>query len=328
MLELLVSIVDWHYLSPVADRDEKARSGDRGAATDVVDAALASGRIIQADRDMRIEQIKNANNAFEVEVVVRDLLPHAPAPMPTTSTGAASTFSYGPASGGTVSPEVAGLVKAANIKIPKIAFLLPAIIGVVVIGSFAFGIFAFVSDVDLGGVGGGGGITDSRTYAPGVEPEDGINVLSVQGYADLLDAIRDETGATVSFSAVLYPTYAVVELPVDATSQRSNRFYWNGELESQESFGTSTDQRYDLDEVDPAVMIKLLKKVRSRIESPTSWYAVIDAPREDGSVLSAYASNEYNETAYVLATVDGTITYESSPTQAPTPEPEVEVQTP
>jgi hypothetical protein len=283
---------------------------------------LATGRIVAADRDMRVEQIKGAQTRGDVETITRDLVPHAamPMPMPTqaTPTGSASTFSYGPASGGTAPPEVAGLVKAANIKIPKIAFLLPAIIGVVVIGSFAFGIFAFVKDVDLGGVGGGGGgITDSRTYAPGVEPEVGINVLSAQGYTDLLDAIRDETGATESFSAVLYPTYAVVELPVDATSQRSNRFYWNGELESQESFGTSTDQRYDLDEVDPAVMIKLLKKVRSRIESPTSWYAIIGPERDDGSVLSAYASNEYSETAYVLATADGTITYESSPTQAP-----------
>jgi hypothetical protein len=233
---------------------------------------------------------------------------------------------YGPGPGG-VPPEVDKLVKAANIKIPKIAFLLPAIVGVAVIGAFAAGIFAFVNDA-VSTAGGGGGIGDSATYAPGIEPEHGINVLSVKGYADLLGAIRDRTGETVAFTAVLYPTYAVVELPVDGTSQRSNRFYWSGDLESQESFGTSTDQRYDLDEVDPTVMVSLLKKVRSRIEAPTSWYAVINAPREDGSVISAYASNAYSENAYILATVDGTITYESTPTGPPTPEPPVEVQTP
>lgn len=37
-------------------------------------------------------------------------------------------------------------------------------------------------------------------------------MLSEAGYADLLDAIESETGGTVAFSAVMYPTYAVVEL--------------------------------------------------------------------------------------------------------------------
>jgi hypothetical protein len=309
----------------VADGTEKASGGDRDAASKVVDAALASGRIIQADRDLRIEQIKAANTPAEVQNVVRDLQPSSPqAGAPTTPADPVSMVRYGPTGGGT--PEVAQPVRAANIKIPKIAFLLPAIIGVAVIAAFALGIFAFVKGVDTVG---GNGVTDSQTYAPGIEPEDGINVLSVKGYADLLDAIRGSTGATEAFSAVLYPTYAVVELPVDDSTQRSDRFYWNGELESQQSYGTSTDERYDLDEIDPAVLIRLLKKVRARVEAPTSWYAVINAPREDGTVLSVFASNEYSESAYVLATVDGSITYQSTPTLSPSPEPpDVEVQTP
>lgn len=299
---------------------------DRGKAIEVVEAALKSGRIIQADRDRRIDQIKGAQNQTEIDIIVRDLRPDTP-------TGAPAAppihVAYGPGSGGPTPDELTRAIAqakatgaspaAANIKIPKIAFLLPTIIGVVVIGAFAAGIFAFVGDaVDL--VDTHGGITDSRTYAPGVEPEHGINVLSVKGYQDLLAAISDETGGTQAFSAVLYPTYAVVELPVDPDTQRSNRFYWNGELDSQESFGTSTEQRYDLSELDPAVMVRLLKKVRALVESPTSWYAVVSAPDDEGAVLSVYASNAYSETAYLLATSDGTITYESVPTVTPQPE--------
>jgi hypothetical protein len=298
---------------------------DRGKATEVVEAALKSGRIIQADRDRRIDQIKGAQSQTEIDIIVRDLMPAAAIPP-----AAPVHVGYGPAQPGAPTPdELTKAVAAAqatgalptgtNIKIPKVAFLLPTIIGVVVIGAFAAGIFAFVGDaVDL--VDSHGGITDSRTYAPGVEPENGINVLSVQGYQDLLAAIRDETGGTQAFSAVLYPTYAVVELPVDPDTQRSNRFYWNGELDSQESFGTSTEQRYDLSELDPAVMVRLLKKVRALVESPTSWYAVVSAPDDAGSVLSVYASNAYSETAYLLATSDGTFTYESVPTVTPEPE--------
>ena len=33
---------------------------------------------------------------------------------------------------------------------------------------------------------------------------------TVDGYNDLVDALRDETDATYAFSAVLYPRYAVL----------------------------------------------------------------------------------------------------------------------
>ena len=305
----------------MADRDDKAGSGDRDAAIKVVRAAVASGRIVAADGEMRVEQLRAAQTRTELDLITRDLLPDgvgasvAPSPV-----APLPQVNYGPA-GTTAGPtSVDALVKAGNVKIPKIAFLLPAIIGVAVIGAFAAGIFAFVNDaVETVG---GGGPSNSQTYAPGVEPEDGVNVLSVRGYTDLLDALTEETGSTESFSAVLYPTYAVVELPVDGTTQRSDRFYWDGsDLESQHSLGTSTEERYDLEEVDPAVLVGLLKKVRSRVEAPTSWYAVIGAPGDDGAVLSVYASNAYSENAYLLATVDGTITYESTTPVAPTPEP-------
>lgn len=312
----------------MADRDDKAGGGDRDAAIKVVRAAVASGRIVAADGEMRVEQLRAAQTRTELDLITRDLLPGgagasvAPtpvAPLPQVNYGPAGTAAGAGGVAGAATPSLDTLVKASNVKIPKIAFLLPAIIGVAVIGAFAAGIFAFVNDaVETVG---GGGPSNSQTYAPGVEPEDGVNVLSVRGYTDLLDALKAETGSTESFSAVLYPTYAVVELPVDGTTQRSDRFYWNGsDLESQHSLGTSTEERYDLEEVDPAVLVGLLKKVRSRVEAPTSWYAVIGAPDDDGAVLSVYASNAYSENAYLLATVDGTITYESTTPVAPTPE--------
>jgi hypothetical protein len=281
-----------------------------------VQAAVASGRIVAADGEMRIEQLRAAQTGTELDIVTRDLLPDGVAPVPQVNYGPQG--SGGAAGAGT--PSVEALAKATTIKIPKIAFLLPAIVGIAVIGAFAAGIFAFV-DSAVETVGGGPG--NSQTYAPGVEPEDGVNVLSARGYTDLLDALRERTGSTESFSAVLYPTYAVVELPVDGTSQRSDRFYWDGrDLESQNSLGTSTEERYDLEEIDPAVMVALLDKVRARVEAPTTWYAVISAPGDDRAVLTVYATNAYSESAYLQATVDGTITYESTPTPAPpTPEP-------
>ena len=50
---------------------------DRGQAISLVEAALKSGRIVQADHDMRIDQIKNAPSEQDIDMIVRDLRPPA-----------------------------------------------------------------------------------------------------------------------------------------------------------------------------------------------------------------------------------------------------------
>ncbi len=196
-------------------------------------------------------------------------------------------------------------------------FVVPLVVVGVVLAGVGVGIAALVNTVsdsvdgiDLSGPSG-------QTYAPGVEPkgEDDVNVLSEQGYDDLVDAIESANGSDQAFSAVLYPTYAVLGLPVDATSQRESSWYWNGELEQEDGMtGTSSDPRFALRAVDPAVIVELVKQVRGKVEDPTSWYAVIGAPRDDRSMIWAYASNEYSETEYVGARRNGTITYDSTNT--------------
>ena len=46
---------------------------NRSQANALVDAALKSGRIIQADHDMRIAQIKGTANEQDIDMIVRDL---------------------------------------------------------------------------------------------------------------------------------------------------------------------------------------------------------------------------------------------------------------
>ena len=89
------------------------------------------------------------------------------------------------------------------------------------------------------------GDSGSRTAA-GVEPSDGLEVLSVDGYGDLLDAIEEETGSTEVFDAVLYPTYAVGSLPLDSSTQRDASFTWDGALETLDETTTSPYTRIDL----------------------------------------------------------------------------------
>ena len=107
--------------------------------------------------------------------------------------------------------------------------------------------------------------------------------------------------------------YAVLYVPETTTGKRYEYYYWDGRtLSPNDSKSTSDAPRIDLEAVDPSVMITLLEDVRGRIEDPTTWYVSIDSIATEGARLAVYASNEYGEGAYILAELDGTITYEST----------------
>jgi hypothetical protein len=279
----------------VTTPDDRARDRDRDAAIEQVEAALKSGRIVQADHDMRIEQLKHAQTATEVRMLVQDLAPAPPVPYGPPSPGASPSY-----------PTLADVraMTADGTKVSKKVFVLPLIAVVIFVVGLIGGIVALTNALGDGG-GGIGGIGGGDA-AP-------ADVLSEQGYADLLDAIEAETGGTVAFSAVLYPTYAVVELPVDATTNREGYWYWDGhELSDNDTKSTSSFARMDLSTVDPAVIVDLVERVQRNVEDPTSYYAIVRAPDDDRAVVWAYASNEYSETAYLGARRDGTVTYDST----------------
>ena len=275
--------------------DDRARDRDRDAAIEQVEAALKSGRIVQADHDMRIEQLKHAQTATEVRMLVQDLAPTPPVPYGPPSPGAPPSY-----------PTLADVraMTADGTKVSKKVFILPLIAVVIFVVGLIGGIVALTNALGDGG-GGIGGIG-------GGDPAP-ADVLSEQGYADLLDAIEAETGGTVAFSAVMYPTYAVVELPVDATSNREEYWYWDGhDLSRNDVKSTSSWDRVDLATVDAAVVVDLVEKVQHNVEDPTSYYAIVRAPDDDRAVVWAYATNDYSETAYLGARRDGTVTYDST----------------
>ena len=51
--------------------------------------------------------------------------------------------------------------------------------------------------------------------------------------------------------------------------------------------------------------------MRGRIDSPTSWYVIIGDHVGTETQISAYASNEFSETTYLVETLDGTVVYDS-----------------
>lgn len=264
---------------------QEARDKDRNAAIRVVESACAAGRIIEADRDMRIEQLKHAQTLDEIAMYLRDLrMPAEP------------TASYGP-------PSEYVSLDALTSRSSASRFVVPLAIVVMVVVTFIGGIVVFV----------GASLYDGADSVSVSESGSEVDVLSADGYQDLLAAVEEQTGATVAFMAVLYPTYASVELPVDGNSQRAKHWYWDGsELSDNDVKTTASGARYELGKVDPAVLVDLVEQVRGKVESPESWYAIVRAPDADRAVIWAYATGEYGESAYLGARRDGTVTYDSS----------------
>ena len=146
--------------------------------------------------------------------------------------------------------------------------IIAAIVLISVVVPIAGAIIAFVSARDSFPDFGDIGPTDDTTYLPGQAPgEDGINVHTVDGFNDLVDALEEETGETYAYSAVLYPRYAVLEVPT-GTGDRYENFYWDGELSPNDIKGTTTNEQFDLSLVDPEQMVDLLIEVRGRIDDP------------------------------------------------------------
>jgi hypothetical protein len=291
---------------------------DRRQAISLVEAALKSGRIVQADHDMRIDQIKSASSQQEVDLVVRDLQPHAAAATaaPTVTAGAPPAtgqapwplVNYGPAQGQPV--ELTALAGASK----KIGGIIAVVVLISVIVPIAGVIIGLVSARDTFEDINFGEPVDETTYLPGQEPgEHGVNVLTTQGYDDLVVALEEESGSTLVFSATLYPRYAVLSVPEKESGKRYRSYYWDGRtLVANDIKSTSDSPRVDLESVKPEVMVGLVEDVRARVEDPTSWYANIDSITGEGPRMSAYASNAYSEGAYIVATLQGEIIYEST----------------
>ena len=107
---------------------------------------------------------------------------------------------------------------------------------------------------------------------------------------------------------MLYPGYAVVSAPADGSRKRYISYYWDGSL-SESSKGSGVyNGLFDMRDIDAQVLTDVLAKARKLVEGKVeSNYVSISAPGPDGAAISAYATNDFNETGYLTATFDGKV---------------------
>ena len=298
---------------------DRVSDGERDAAFKAVEEAFASGRIVQADRDTRMNQLGTAQTPDEVRMIVHDLplrdpaatwTTYAPPPAPsaTETTGTPTPtptqppvhVPYGPATPSSAS--LTSATEAAKTGNLKALLLIPVAVVLVIIIGVTLAIVSAVSDTS------GDGIDvifgDSTTDAP-PKPQ----IFTADGYADLLAALDSELGSTEVFSAVVYPEYAVMDVPAESDGKRQISYYYNGEL-SESTKGTSSYERFDLASIDPTVLLRITNRARMLVEDPTSYYAIIRKPGppfDDGGWITAYASNEFGESGYLMTDKEGKV---------------------
>ena len=278
-----------------------------------VEDAFTSGRIVQADRDMRIAQLQGATSMQDIDLVVRDLRAVAARPADQVAPPAQQgqqpwPINYGPAPD--QSADVATVVTRTGSR--ALGGIIAAVVLVSVVVPIAGAVIAFVSNRESLPSFGDLAPTDDTTYPPGAAPgEDGVNVHTVEGFEALVDALEEEQGDAYVYDAVLYPRYAVLEVPTGKNNRYQN-FYWDGrELELQDFKAVASGDQVDLSLIEPQPVIDLLVQVRERVEDPESWYVIISDPPAAEPQIAAYASNDFGENAYLVAGLDGTITYDS-----------------
>ncbi len=222
-------------------------------------------------------------------------VPHVPygpsSPTPPTVTGGGTTFdtTFGTSTSTTASgDERTG--RRIILPIVALAILVPMVIGIV----------AAVRSYDDGTSGGGAA---DRAGSP-------VQLHTAAGFAQLVEAVEQETGSATVFDAVIYPTYAVVSAPAEASGGRSHSYYFDGALR-RTGQGTTTEPRFDLGRLDAEVMTQLVARARTElVEKPTMVYLIVRRPQRSADAWwSVYASNAYTESGYLQADRTGKVVF-------------------
>lgn len=144
--------------------------------------------------------------------------------------------------------------------------------------------------------------------APVVVAQQGLHTRA--GFTALVAAVQARFGSATVADATVYPDYAVITMPAPGAPGRAQSFLFRGGFEEPSNAGTRTasDPLVDLGAVRVDAVLGLVAGADETLAVPdsTSRYLIVD--QDGGSpYVSVYASNEFGESGYVRAGLDGTV---------------------
>lgn len=317
--------------------DPQARPTDRerDALTARINRAAGDGRISTADRDIRLGNVKSAQSRTELDLMNRDLdlleasLPTSTTTPATTPATAPATTPYGafdPEGGSSPFEGVSTVVTGSR----RTWILTAVIVGVAVVLAGGLGV------VGLIGARVSGTESDSSTPAlPPAQTDDAgptdaadpslgagttpevpdSYALNVRGITGFLATYAKKFGTRQVVDLVLYPDYAVVDVPVaGGKGRQAGWLYRKGS--GWTSFGgvravfpgaATVDTR----RLNVGALVRNIAKARAtlKVETPTQTYAIVRyVPRIDQvPSVDIHVANGFNESGYLATRLDGTI---------------------
>ncbi|QIK67897.1 hypothetical protein G7072_17465 [Nocardioides sp. HDW12B] len=328
------------------DVDREAKGRDRRAATRKVEEALARGRIVAADADLRMMQIESAAMVSDLDRLVRDLDPavaadpwaststptSTPTPPPTSTTAPASAqrtdtdrppTPAGPspapvtADPSSAPPRDAGVPAGPVFAGPAPSSRPPGGSG----APWAPGAGPVMkprkrrktSPVAILVV--GTALTASFLARGGsdssVDEATGIGsasdgMLTEWGFRDVVTAVEARTGDTEVLDLTLYPTYAEVVVPDEPRGRTGSRFRYGEDGLQQQGGAVVRGARLDLAVIDARAVTVAVREAEALLAEPAGTYVEV-VPGRRGPSLRTVAGDGGDGLVVVESTADGRI---------------------
>ncbi|MDX6233399.1 MAG: hypothetical protein QOH68_2418 [Nocardioidaceae bacterium] len=278
-----------------------ATDADRRGAFDELKELLSSGRIDAAEFATRSSKIADATTLSELAALVT-----AGGRAPVTSAPAKQSF--GTVVGDAITSPGVGRSVGRFATVFGLRRLIVWLVGLALAGGSAFAIPQFVSNDDgspnpPSGPGASPGATQQTATAP-THPE----LLTSDGFTKLRNDMRAKIGNTRYLSAVIYPDYATIEVPVAGDPDHSQRWYYNGSfpynpIESPRKAGS---KGADLRSVKVDALARAIQRAPEQlnVRDADRTYLIFDS-RSSLNVMSVYVMSPSNKTGYWTMKLNG-----------------------
>jgi hypothetical protein len=267
-----------------------ATDDDRRGAYDELKALLSSGRIDAAEFATRSSKIADATTLSELAALVTD---HGRAPVMSSP----AKQSFGTVVGDAItSPELGRSVGrfAMAFSMRRVIFW---VLGIAVAGGTVLASSWFESGTDSPtNPPASPGATQTTVAAP-AHPE----LLTRNGFVKLRDDMRAKLGGTRYLSAVVYPDYATIEVPITGDPDHSRRWFYNGTFPYNpiETPRRPDAKTADLADVRVTALVSAIQRAPAQlhVRDADRTYLIFDN-RSGRSAMSVYLVNPSNDTGY------------------------------
>jgi hypothetical protein len=309
------------------DEQGAPTKGDREGLVERINRVAAAGRISTADRDIRLGNVASAQSRTELDLMSRDLdqleasMPATPAATPYAAfdpDAAASPFS-----GASVAVTGSRRTWIVTAVIAGVSLLLAGGLGLLSLIGHA------VSGSDSGSDSGsaptlppaqtdGASPTDVDDPSAGASPgplAPGSYSLTARGITGFLATYAKKFGTPRAVELVLYPDYAVVDVPV--AGGRGRQAGWLYRKDSGWTTfggvravfpGSSTIETRTLG---VAALVRNIARARTtlKVEGPSQTYVIVRYIHgvDDVPSVDIHVANGFNESGYLATRLDGTV---------------------